>query len=454
MTARAGRVVVIGAGAAGLAAAYALTQRAAREQLSLDLRVLEAGPRAGGHVGTVREHGFAVETGPNAFLSGEPVADRLIDDLGLTPELVNARPASRRRFLVRGGRLRRLPGGPLGLLTTRALSLRGRLRMALEPWIPADPPAHEESVADFGRRRFGREAAERLADAFVAGTSAGSAATLSMGAAYPALLEMERRHGSVVRAMIARRREGAPAAVLRSFAGGMGTLVEALAARLAPALSLGDPVTGVVRDGAEWRVERGRGESITADRVILAVPAAAAARMLAECGPALTGALSAIPTAGLAAVGLAWPADDLPHPLDGYGYLVPGQEGLLTLGMVWESCLFPGRAPATRVLVRVLLGGARAPGAATRPDTELADLAQQEAARMLGVRRSPERAWVFRWPDAIPQYTQGHRERIIAIRRETAALDGLEVCGSSYDGIALTAALASGVAAAERISFS
>jgi protoporphyrinogen/coproporphyrinogen III oxidase len=446
------RVVVIGGGAAGLAASHALRERAARERIPLDLRVLEAGQRAGGHVGTVREDGFAVETGPNAFLSGESVADELIDSLGLTPELVDAEPSSRKRFLVRRGRLRRLPAGPLGLITTRALSLRGRLRLAMEPWIPARPPALEESVAEFGRRRFGREAAESLADAVVAGTSAGSAATLSMAAAYPALLEMERSHGSVVRAMIARRKAGARAAVLRSFARGMGTLVEALAARLGPALSLGDPVERVVRDGATWRVERARGEPLTADRVILAVPAGAAARMLAGCGPILATALAAIPTAGLAAVGFAWRAEDLPHPLDGYGYLVPAREGLLTLGMVWESSLFPGRAPAGRVLVRMMLGGERSPGAADRSEPELLALATEEAGRALRIRRPPERGWIFRWPGAIPQYTRGHRERVATIRREAAAPGGLELCGSSYDGISLTAAIASGVAAAERIA--
>src|ERR1041385_578572 len=231
----------------------------------------------------------------------------------------------------------------------------------------------------------------------------------------------------------------------------MGALAEALAARLGPALSLDDPVVSVTREGEGWRVERRRGDALYARRVILAIPAAQAARMLAGCGPVLATALAAIPSAGLAAIGLAWRARDLPHPLDGYGCLVPAREGLRTLGMVWESCLFPGRAPEGAVLVRMMLGGARSPETAGLAEAELLALARDEAGLVLGIRQRPERAWVFRWPAAIPQYTRGHRERVTTIRREAAALGGLELCGSSYDGISLTAALASGIAAAERI---
>ena len=445
-------MVVIGAGVAGLAAAHALRQRAARERRPLDLLVLEAAPRAGGHIGTLREDGFLVESGPNGFLSGEPATEGLIEELGLGSRLIEAGPESRRRFLVRRGRLRRLPLGPLGLLTTRSLSLRGRLRVVLEPWVRSKPQQEEESVFEFGRRRFGREAAETLADAVVAGTSAGQATSLSMGASYPALLEMERRHGSVVRGMIARRRSGAPVQVLRSFAGGMGTLTEGLAGEVGPALSLDDAATRLTRNGSSWRVERSRGEPVTGDALLLALPAAGAAPLLDSCDPVLATAVRGVPSAGLAAVAFAWRAGDLGRRLDGYGYLVPARERMLTLGMVWESSLFPGRAPSGWVLVRMMLGGAREPEAATLARDELLRRAETEAARFLRSRRPPARAWVFRWPAAIAQYTRGHRERVATIRRAAAALGGLELCGSSYDGISLNAAVASGVAAAARVA--
>ena len=445
------RVVVIGGGSAGLAAAHALHRRAARERTPLDLVVLEAAPRAGGHIGTLREDGFVIESGPNGFLSGEPAPEALIEELGLAPQLVEAKPASRRRFLARRGRLRRLPEGPFGLLTTRALSLRGRLRVVLEPWVRAAPPQEEESVLEFGRRRFGREAAETLADAVVAGTSAGQAENLSMDASYPALLEMERRHGSVVRGMIARRRAGARGPVLRSFATGMGALTEALARELGPAVSPGDAATGLARAGTGWRIEHSRGEPLTADHVILALPAGRAATLLEACDPLLATAVRGVPSAGLATVAFGWPTGDLGRPLDGYGYLVPARERLLTLGMVWESSLFPGRAPEGWVLVRMMLGGARAPEAASLPEAELLRCAEAEAARFLRSRRPPARAWVFRWPAAIAQYTRGHRERVAAIRRAAGRGGGLTLCGSSYDGVSFNNAVASGVAAAATV---
>jgi oxygen-dependent protoporphyrinogen oxidase len=445
------RVVVIGGGIAGLSAAHALRRRARAEGRLLELRVLEAHHSAGGHLGSVREDGFVVERGPNGFLSGEPATEALIEQLGLGAMLVEARPAARRRFLVRQGKLRELPASPLGVFTTQALSLPGRLRLALEPWIPARQPATEESVFDFSRRRFGREAAELFADAIVAGTSAGDATTLSMSAAYPALTKMERSHGSLVRGMLARRRAQRATPVLQSFAAGMGTLPEALADELGPALSLGEPVCGLVREAAEWRVERASGDPLRADRVVLALPAFRAAELLNGGNAGLGAGLRSVPSAGLVAIALAWRAVDLARPLDGYGYLVPSGERLCTLGMVWESSLFPGRAPEGWVLVRMMLGGARAPGVAALPEPELFRLAEAEAARFLGSRRPPARAWLFRWPAAIPQYVKGHQERVAAIRRATTALGGLEVCGSSYDGISCNTAVASGVAAAERI---
>ena len=445
------RVVVIGGGIAGLSAAHALRRRARTEAHPLELRVLEASHQAGGHVGSVRESGFVVERGPNGFLSGEPATESLIEQLGLGRLLVEARPASKRRFLVRDGRLCELPLSPLGLFTTAALSVPGRLRLALEPWIPRRQSAAEESVFDFGRRRFGREAAELLADAVVGGTSAGDATTLSMRAAYPALVEMERAHGSLVKGLLARRKARRPAPLLRSFVGGMATLTDALAGELGPTLSLGDAVTRLVPESGGWRVERANAEPIRADRVVLALPAIRAAELLRQSVPPLGAALASVPNAGLVAVAFAWRASELGRPLDGYGYLVPRREGLFTLGMVWESSLFPGRAPEGWVLVRLMLGGARAPGVAALAEPELLQLAEAEARRFLGNRRPPSHAWLFRWPAAIPQYLKGHEERVAAIRDAAGAAGGIELCGSSYDGISFNTALASGAAAGERL---
>lgn len=160
---------------------------------------------------------------------------------------------------------------------------------------------------------------------------------------------------------------------------------------------------------------------------------------------------AAPPAAGVVVLALAWQSSDLAHALDGYGYIVPGSERLLTLGVVWESSLFPDRAPAGWVLVRAMLGGVRSPGAVSLSDSELRDQAVAEATDLLGIRRPPRRLWVLRRPGAIAQYTPGHRERLARLRAAAALLPGLEFCGASFDGISFNAAAASGASAARNI---
>jgi protoporphyrinogen/coproporphyrinogen III oxidase len=435
------RVVVIGGGIVGLTAAFRLRQRGA------DVLLLEAGSRPGGHAVTVHEDGFLVEGGPNGFLRRAheegPGAAALIGDVGLGEALLEAPPAARRRFVVRGGRLRRVPDSPPALVTSDALSPLGKLRVLLEPFARRPRAEGEESVFEFASRRVGREAAEVLVDTAVAGISAGDSRELSVAAAFPLMAQMEREHGSLIRAMLARRPQPPR---LVSLAGGMGTLTDALAARLGGALRTGARVHRLAREGASWRVVLEAGESLEADRVVLAVPASQAAPLLIDVDAGLACDLAGFPYAGLAVVALAFRAASVPVPLDGYGYLVPRDEGLPTLGVVWESSLFAGRAPAGQLLVRAMLGGARHPGVVALDEDELVRRARRDLARVLGVQDPPLRTWVWRWPQAIAQYTRGHLVRVARARARVARLPGLELCGTSYDGIAF----ASGVASAER----
>ncbi len=441
------RVIVIGGGVSGLTAAFRLRERAPHGS---EVLLLEAAERAGGHVCTVREDGFLVEAGPNGFLSreSEPEPMALVRDLGLGGSLVEARPAARRRFVVHGGRLRRIPDSPPAFLASDALTPGGKLRILMEPFARRAPAGREESVFEFARRRVGREAAEVLVDTAVSGISAGDSRQLSVAAAFPLMTEMEREHGSLIRAMLARRR---PPPRLVSLAGGMATLTDALAARLGGALRTGARVRRLERVDQAWRVELARGESLAADRVVLAAPALHAAPMLADLDGELASGLAAFPYAGLAVVALAFRAQSLPAPLDGYGYLVARSEGLDTLGVVWDSSLFGDRAPEGRVLLRALRGGARRPDVAALAEDELVRRARRELGRVLGVGAPPLRAWIWRWPQAIAQYTRGHLERVARVRARAARLPGLELCGTSYDGIAFGSGVISAERAVERV---
>lgn len=445
------RAIVVGAGIAGLVTAHRLREAARREGRPLGVTVLEAEERPGGHARSTHADGFLVEAGPNAFLHRprEPHALELARELGLEPRLVEARALARRRFILIGGRLHRAPDSPLSLLASGALTPAGKLRLLLEPWARPAPRGAEESVYAFARRRIGSEAAERLVDAAVAGISAGDSRKLSVEAAFPLMVEMEREHGSLIRAMAARRREGRPR--LLSFDGGMEVLVEALRARLGPAVRTGCRARAAVCERGRWRLRCHDGTAVEGDHLILAVPAGRAAEIVALADPELAGALEGFASAGLAVVALAYRESDLGRPLDGYGYLVAASEGLDTLGVTWESSLFDGRAPRRRVLLRVMMGGSRRPGVAALEAAELVERARRELAGPLGIEAEPLRVWVRRWPQAITQYEIGHGARVEAVRRLAARHPGLVLCGTSYDGASFGSAIASGAGAAERV---
>ncbi len=443
------RIVVIGAGITGLTCAAHLLEgtRAAGTDLTLD--VLEARTRTGGHAWTVYEDGFLVEGGPNGYLDKErePEPGRLVRMLGLESRVIEANPAARRRFILRGGKLRLVPDGPATLIKSDVLSAAGKLRLMMEPWA-RKAPAGEESVFQFAERRIGREAAEVLVDAAVSGISAGDSRALSVASAFPIMKEMERDHGSLVRAMMARR--GQKPARLVSFDGGMEVLIDALRDRCGASVRVGVAARGIAHDGGQWRVALEDGTAIAADRVVLALPAREATRLVDALDAELARTLAAFPYSSLAVVALAYRASDT-GPLDGYGYLIPAFENLQSIGVLWESSVFAGRAPEGHALLRIMIGGARRPEIASLEPEELERRAREELARVMGITAPPLRSWVRRWPHAIAQYDFGHADRLREARACAARHPGLELCGSSYDGIAFGASIASGAAAAHRI---
>ena len=444
------RVAIVGAGITGLALAHRLSARARAEGRALTLAVFDAGTTPGGHARTTHEHGYLVEAGPNGFLDRSPGPLEMAKELGLESELIEASVAAKRRYIVRGGRLRRVPDSPATFLTSDALSPLGKARLLFEPWA-SGPPAHEETVHEFSTRRIGPEAADMLVDAAVSGISAGDSRVLSLPAAFPLMAEMEQAHGSLIKAMFARRKQGQGPARLLTLRGGMGDLAHAAARALGPDLHLGIPVTGLARTDTGWRLALGDGTGWQADEVLLALPATGAARVTSGLDHALSTGLAATPFSNVAVVALAFRDSDLPRPLDGYGYLVTRGEGMATLGVVWESTLFAGRAPAGHVLVRAILGGPRRPDVAEQTPEAATELARREFAQIMGVNAEPAHAWTFRWPMAIAQYTRGHGARREQARAALAAHPGLALVGTSYDGVSFGSAIDAGRAEADRV---
>jgi oxygen-dependent protoporphyrinogen oxidase len=431
------RVVVVGAGPAGLTVAFRL------KQLSPACAVTVLEPRAapGGNVGTVAANGFRVEVGPNGFLDAKPSTLELARDLGLGGELVAASEGSRQnRFVYHAGRIERLPGSPLGLLTSPLLSAAGKVSLLREPFRRKQLRPGE-SVAAFARRRFGREAASAFLDPLVTGIHAADPESLEVAAAFPRLVRFERDHGSVVRGFLKslkqRKADGAGPQRMWSFRGGLQVLIDALRERVADSLICGVTVKRVVRTAGGWRVHGDGHDSWPADAVVVAAPAFAQAAMLADLDATLAADLAGIAYTPVAVVALGYRVEDTAGVPDGFGYIAAGRLRRDVLGVQWCSSIFPERAPPGFVLWRALCGGAFRPELVSLPDEELVRRVHAELRHALKVRGEPAFVRVVKWPAAIPQYRVGHVERVAGIEAAAARHPGLFLTGNALHGVAL-----------------
>jgi oxygen-dependent protoporphyrinogen oxidase len=471
------RIAVIGGGIAGLAAAHRLQELGAAGRLEIELLLLEAGARLGGTVATERTDGFVIEAGPDSFISEKPWALDLCRRLALSERLVRTRDDHRRTFVVRDGRLHPLPEGFLLLAPTRLwplalsglFSWSGKLRMALDLVLPRGPARADESLGSLVTRRLGREALERVAQPLVGGIYTADPDRLSLAATMPRFLELERRHRSLIlgmrRAERARRRaergsvagdeSGARWSLFVSLAEGMQGLVDTLAARLPPdAARLGAPVSAVVRadGGRGFRVALADGVGLAVDGVVLATPAHVSARLLAALDAGAARELAAIAYASSATVTTAYRRADVPHPLDGFGFVVPFVENRRIIACTFSSVKFPGRAPEGHVLLRSFVGGALQAALADLLDAAgLEEAVRGELRDLLGITSAPTLVRVHRHPRAMPQYDVGHLDRIARLEQRLAAHPGLAVAGGAYHGVGIPDCVRGGELAAAAV---
>lgn len=457
------RCVIIGGGIAGLAAALRLAAVAPH----LDISVIERSPEFGGKIVTERHDGFVIETGPDSFLASKPHAIRLARELGIGDQLVGTIPANRRTYVMHNGELHDLPEGLTGLVPTqlapiaksRLLSPVGKLRLALDYLLPSSKEEQDESLAHFVQRRLGREAYDRLVEPLMAGIYAGDGYELSLAATFPQLRAGEREHGGLIRGVLAQRKKAQPVdptlpkSAFLSPEGGLIELVHAATARLRSLgvnLDPGRVVTRLDRTPAgTWEVTIDEGECLLADAVIIATPAGPSADLLERTVPAAAAALRAIPHVSTATVALAYSLQDVPRPLNGYGYVIPRIENRPALACTWVSSKWPNRAPAAYALIRVFVGRAGQQEVLERSDDELVRIAREELRHTLGIGIPPSMKIVTRWIDGMPQYTLGHLDRVVAIETAVHAQAGLAVAGHPYRGVGIPDCIASGERAAD-----
>jgi len=456
------QVAVIGAGISGLACAYRL------QQLGLDVTVFESNDCAGGLIDSVQKEDLLFEAGPQSF-QGTPTLLALIRELGLEPQLQKADPRAPRYVLLHG-RLRKIPMSPQALLASTLLNPVSRWKIATEPFKKSQPPTEEESVAAFVRRKFGNEILEYLVAPFVSGVYAGDPEKLSLKAAFPTLDEWERQYGSVLRGAMKSRphkeqRAGAPP--LCSFTHGVATLPRAMAAKLGDAMQYETRAVSVdfARAGEQRHtaaavglaceirfVRNGQEQSAIAGAVVIATPAYAAARLLETSSPHLAQTLSGIAYAPVAVVACTYYRQQVGDPLEGFGFLVPRGEKVRTLGTVWNSSLFPGRAHEGSVTITSFIGGATDPEIMNLHEENIAAIVAEENARILGITGPPVEVAVWKYPRALPQYNLGHGHIVETIRDAERASPGLFFAGNYLEGPAVGKCVENGFQTAEAVS--
>ena len=449
---RPGSVAILGAGITGLTAAFRLTQGGHR------VRVFESTERVGGAIRTEISDDWLIEAGPNTLLAGEPALTALIDELGLGSERIPASTAARHRYLVRRGRVVAAPPSPPAFFTSSLFSVGAKCRLAGELLRRPRVRLADLSLEDFIRDHFGQEIVNYVLNPFVAGIYAGNPKKLSAKHAFPKLWEMEQRHGSLLRgqkAAAAAQRERRGAGIM-SFRRGLQALPDALAARLpAGIVALRARIEALV-PGAPWSVVWNDGtatQTESFDSVIAALPAPALAQLrFGTLGERPLASLDAIEHPPVSSMFLGYRREDVAHPLDGFGLLVPEVERHSILGVLFSSTLFAGRAPEGHIALTVMVGGTRQPEIARLPTDRLLALIEPDLRQLLGVSGAPVFQRHTFWSRAIPQYNVGYENHLETMAAAERRYRGLLIGGQARDGIALPACIAAGEQLAARIS--
>ncbi|HKV24945.1 MAG TPA: protoporphyrinogen oxidase [Candidatus Acidoferrum sp.] len=463
------QALVVGAGISGLVCAYSL------RKAGLEVLLAESSSRPGGLIRSETRDGYLLELGPQSF-SSTPQILALCRELEIADQLVSAPPRAPRYLLLRG-KLQSAPLSPPAFFTTSLFGARTKWSVVRDLFGRSSPPVADESVADFIRRKFSAELLEKLVGPFISGIYAGDPEKLSLRAAFPQLCEAEKNSGSIIRGMLRAAKqskaqsEAMPAAgststspekkrpSLQSFRDGNETLVRALAKNLGSALRTEAQVTGIRRTSSAseplYEVTlsaNGAKEIFTTDNLVLATPTQVSANLLGNISPATASSLSSIEYAPIAVVSLGYIKSSVGHSLDGFGFLIPRSEKLRTLGTVWNSSLFPGRAPEGHALLTSFIGGATDPEAPALPPAELSSRIHKEIAPFLRISQPPVFANVQAYSRALPQYNLGHSALLASLGRLRSDLRGVWLAGNYLRGPAIGACIEQALSIAAEIS--
>ncbi|HML94139.1 MAG TPA: protoporphyrinogen oxidase [Thermodesulfobacteriota bacterium] len=460
------RIVVIGGGITGLAAANRIKEIAAEKHPGLEVLLIEASERTGGPIRTIERDDFLVEEGPDAFITTKPWGLNLCRRLGLDGELIETDDSKRRTYILRGSDLVEIPEGFVMLapsrlapfLTSPLFSWRGKLRMLMDLVIPRRRGG-DESVAGFVRRRLGREALDRVAQPMIGGIYTGDAERLSLRATMPQYMELEEEHGSVIAGMLrnyrqksrARKKDsGARYSMFVSFKKGMSTLTDRLSSGLGESLRLGEKVSAVSKSEGGYTVSTDKGV-YEAEGVVITTPAFVAAKLVEKLDPETAALLAGIDYASSAVAVLAYKLSDIKRPIDAFGFVVPVLEKKRLIACSFSSEKFPGRAPGGYTVLRAFTGGMLDPGVLDLGDDAIMETLKSELRPVLGITGEPVFGFLKRYPRSLPQYYVGHPDLVRKILSGVKKLKGLEIAGSALGGVGIPDCINSGESAAEKV---
>jgi oxygen-dependent protoporphyrinogen oxidase len=447
-------VTIIGGGITGLATAFYLQKKSQEAGRAIDYVLVERDPRFGGKIVTETAGEFVIEGGPDSFVTMKPWGTQLCRDLGLEKDIIPTNDHQRNVFVLKKGKLVPFPGGYRLTVPTEfipfalspLISPLGKLRMGMDLFIPPRKEAGDESLGSFIRRRLGAEALDRIAEPIMAGIYSARGDILSMESTFPQFLEMERKHGSLIKAMRQAKKQAPPRngpapAMFTSLRGGMNELVEAMVHQLKGELCPGNQVTGLQRraSGFEVRLESATVQPIITDAVVLTTPAYITAPLIDPLAPELASLLRQVRYVSTANVSLGYRWNEVKdqHSFNGFGFVIPKSENRQIVACTWSSTKFDHRAPGEDILVRTFVGGEGKEHLVDLADEDLIRLVRDEIASIMGVSAQPVVAKVFRWPKASPQYEVGHLDRVAQMEALAGQIPGLYLSGSAFRGVGI-----------------
>lgn len=447
------RIVIVGGGISGLSLAYFLLER----RPSLDIIILESEKRPGGKIWTDKVDGFLCEGGVNGFLDNRPRTLELVAKLALTP--LRSNDAARKRYIFSEGKLHLLPESPVAFFSSNLLSLYGRFRILYEIFAPKGRK-DDETLAEFARRRLGKEAYEKLIDPMASGIYAGDPETMSLKSCFPRIHELEKNYGSLIRAMMKLKKEAkktgkkvgpGPGGVLTSFYDGMEVMINSLKDRLGERLKTGSKVVSIDKKGDSYILYLSDNSILETDAVVIAAPAHAASEMLHSLNKDISLILKGIFYPAVSVACLGYKKGKIQQP-DGFGFLVPKREGKKILGTLWDSNIFPNRAPEGYVLFRSMLGGARASEIAMQEEGRLIQVVMDELKGIMDIKTQPDFVKIYKHEKGIPQYPVGHVKRLKDMDQIVNRYRWLYLTGNSYRGIGVNDCIENSYELAERIA--